>query len=134
MRAGGAIVRRDHVLDGADEVLQRRVHRAQIGDEAARPAQLGAERAVKAEIGSENLARLRLVGLVPDHVVEALDEVARRRRHATSLPFAVGAKFRPRLGRVSWQFATAVAGAAKGIDSTAAMPVNRGKNSEEEAT
>ncbi len=84
--AGGAVGRRHHILDGADEILKRCVHRAQIGDEAARPAQLDAERAVEAEISSKDGARLRLVGLVPDHVVEAADEIGCGRGHA-AVPF-----------------------------------------------
>ena len=30
--AGGAVRRRHHILDGADEILKRRMHRVQIGE------------------------------------------------------------------------------------------------------
>src|ERR1700733_1491199 len=77
----GAIVRLDHLLDGADEILQRSVDRPQIGDKADRPAQFGPERSAETKAGAENFVGLGLVRLVPDHMVKTFDQLTRRWRH-----------------------------------------------------
>lgn len=70
---GRAAVRGDEIVDRADIVAERFVYRAHVGDEAVLSASLRPERSSEAEVFRQDLAGDRLVGTVPDLVVEALE-------------------------------------------------------------
>lgn len=82
---GGATIRDHQVVDDARIVGQSLVNGAQVGEEAVDALPLGAERAAKTEVLGEDFPGDRLVGAVPDLVIEAFDEGSRADRHRRSL-------------------------------------------------
>jgi len=84
IRAAARSAVANEVVYDAGIVRQRLVDRAQVIDEAIGTAPLRSKRRAKAEIAMQNLSGDSFVGLVPDLMVEALDEKPGRHCHESS--------------------------------------------------
>src|SRR5215469_15040467 len=71
---GGPVIRLDQVIDDAPVVRQTGVNRAHVIDEPFRPGPHRPKRRLEAKIGVQNLTRDSFVRLVPDLVIEALNQ------------------------------------------------------------
>src|SRR5262249_60531638 len=78
------VARGDSLLDLAGEAFEHGMNRAQIGDEAVRPAQFGTERAVETKVASKHSASFGLVGLVPNDMIKPFHKLSGGQCHALS--------------------------------------------------